>query len=181
MSRVGNRPIKIIEGVNIEKNSDSVILKSAKGEIKVNIPDVINLKEVDGSLVVSRSSNDRFARSQHGLTARLLKNGIEGLSTGIKKVLEFKGTGYRAKIEENKIVLNMGYSHEVVIAIPAGVEASVVKNTIIVTGYDAAVVGNFAAEIREVRPPEVYKGKGIKYSTEVIKRKDGKVASGGKG
>lgn len=181
MSRVGNRPIKINEGVSIEKSDGSVILKSSRGEIIVNIPDTISVKESDGSLVIIRSGDDKFSRSQHGLTARLLRNGMQGLSEGIKKVLEFKGTGYRAKAENGKLILNMGYSHDIAIDIPEGVEAGVTKNIITVTGYDAAVVGNFAAQVREVRPPEVYKGKGIKYNTETIKRKDGKVASSGKG
>lgn len=181
MSRVGNRPIKINDGVTLEIKPGLAVLKSSKGEVSVNLPTEIEIKSDDQFINVTRANDSKFARSQHGLVARLIRNGMQGLSEGIKKVLEFKGTGYRAKVENGKLILSMGYSHDIELEIPAGVEASVVKNTIVVTGFEASVVGNFAAKVREVRPPEVYKGKGIKYSEEVIRRKDGKVASGGKG
>lgn len=177
MSRVGNRPIKIKEGVSIEVLKGKVILKSAKGTLEVAVPEAVSVAETEGSVLVKRQSNDRFSRSQHGLVARLIRNGMGGLSEGIKKTLDFKGTGYRARIENGKIILNMGYSHEVELEIPEGIDTNVVKNSIIVSGYDSALVGNFAAKIREVRPPEVYKGKGIKYSDESIRRKAGKVAA----
>lgn len=181
MSRVGNRPLAIKEGVTLEIKAGEVVIKSNKGEIAINVPSDIEVKKNDNIILVSRTNNSKFARSQHGLVARLIRNGIEGLSAGIKKTLEFKGTGYRARVENGRLILNMGYSHEIELSIPQGVEVSVVKNSIIIVGYEASIVGNFAAKVREVRPPEVYKGKGIKYSEETIRRKDGKVASGGKG
>lgn len=181
MSRVGNRPLTIKDGVTLEIKPGEVVAKSAKGEIIVNVPADIEVKNDYNTVVITRKNNSKFARSQHGLIARLIKNAVAGLSDGIKKTLEFKGTGYRARVENGKLILNMGYSHEIELEIPQGVETSVAKNSIVVTGYEASLVGNFAAKIREVRPPEVYKGKGIKYSNETIRRKDGKVASGGKG
>jgi len=181
MSRVGNRPIKLAENVSFDIKSGSVDVSSNKGKITVNVPETIVVKMENGVINVTRKDDSKFSRSQHGLVARLVRNAILGLSEGIKKTLDFKGTGYRAKVESGKIILSMGYSHEIEIEIPEGVEVTVVKNTITITGHDAAILGNFAAKVREVRKPEVYKGKGIKYSTETIRRKDGKVASGGKG
>ena len=181
MSRVGNRPIKINDGVDVEIKADTVILSSQKGELTIATPETITVEKDDGAILVRRKRDDKFSRSQHGLIARLIQNGIEGLSNGIKRTLEFKGTGYRAKTEGGKVIMSMGYSHETILDIPSDVDVVVAKNIINISGYDAAVVGNFAAKIREVRPPEVYKGKGIKYIDEEIKKKDGKVASGGKG
>lgn len=181
MSRVGNRPIKIDSTVSCEILDGVVVISSDKGIINVAVPKIINVDKKDNEIRVERMDDSKYARSQHGLVARLIQNGIAGLSRGVKSVLEFKGTGYRARIEADKLILGMGYSHDVEIAIPKELEVNVVKNLIIVNGYDAAVVGNLAAEIRAVRPPEVYKGKGIKYQSEFIKRKDGKIAAAGKG
>lgn len=181
MSRVGNRPIKIESDVTCEIQDNMAVLTSSRGKIEVNIPKQIKVSQKDGEIKVERQDNSKYARSQHGLVARLIENGIDGLSHGVKKVLEFKGTGYRARLEEDKLILGMGYSHDVEIGILPELEVSIVKNSITVSGYDAAMVGNLAAEIRAVRPPEVYKGKGIKYQSEYIKRKDGKIAAAGKG
>lgn len=181
MSRVGNRPIKINEGVTAEADSGKVILKSSKGEQIINLPSSLKAKVDADNIYISRDNEQKLTKSLHGLNARLIANAIEGLSNGIKKVLEFKGTGYRARIEGQKIILGMGYSHEVPLTIPSGLEVNVVKNSITIQGADSQIVGNFAAKIREVRPPEVYKGKGIRYNYEVIKRKDGKASQGGKG
>ena len=179
MSRVGNRPIKIDETVNIVQDNGAINLSSTTGKLRVTVPDEIKVEIKDGNLYVNRTNDSKFARSQHGLIARLLDNAIKGLTGGCKKVLEFKGTGYRARVEDKKLILNMGFSHEMSFIIPEELQVSVVKNSIIIGGVDAAQVGNFAASVREVRPPEVYKGKGIKYHGELIKRKDGKVASKG--
>ncbi len=181
MSRVGNRPIKINDGVATELNGSNLVMKSSKGEAVINLPDSLKVEINDGKILVKRSDEQKLTKSLHGLNARLIANANEGLSNGIKRILDFKGTGYRAKVENGKVILGMGYSHEVILEIPANVEVVVTKNSIAITGIDAQIVGNFAAKIREVRPPEVYKGKGIKYNYEVIKRKDGKASQGGKG
>ena len=181
MSRVGNRPIKVNEGVSVEINSNRVVLKSSKGEQTIELPFSLKAKIESDTICVSRKNEQKITKSLHGLNARLIANAITGLSDGIKKVLEFKGTGYRARIEGQNIILSMGYSHEIALTIPNGVEVNIVKNSIMIQGIDSQVVGNFAAKIREVRPPEVYKGKGIKYNFEIIKRKDGKASQGSKG
>ncbi len=181
MSRIGNRPIKLNEGVSAEVKDGFIILKSTKGQISVDLPQDIEAHISDEAVALTRKNNMKLVKSLHGLKAKLIANASEGLSGGIKKILEFKGTGYRAKVESNNLVLNMGYSHEINLPIPEGLEVSVGKNTINISGIDAQLVGNFSARIREVRLPEVYKGKGIKYNYEIIKRKDGKAAQGGKG
>lgn len=180
MSRVGNRPIKINDGVSITQSGKDLKISSSKGELSFVLPQEITLEESDNSILVKRSKETKDVKSLHGLYARLIANAITGLSHGIVKNLDFKGTGYRAKVESNKLILNMGYSHEISLDIPEFVSVTVNKNAISVSGFSSDVVGNFAAKVREVRKPEVYKGKGIKYSTETIKRKDGKAASGGK-
>lgn len=180
MSRVGNRPIKINQGVEISVNANHLAFKSAKGELSLDLPVDISAKISDDTILIQRANESKMTRSLHGLYARLTSNAIEGLSNGIKRNMEFKGTGYRVKAEGKKLFMNMGYSHEIVLDIPDGVEVAAGKNTITITGIDAPVVGNFAAKVREVRKPEVYKGKGIKYDHEIIKRKDGKAAQGGK-
>ena len=181
MSRIGNRPIYLNDGVSATIEDNTVVLKSTKGEARINLSDGLRASISDNAILLTRDSDAKQIKSLHGLESRLISNANTGLSVGIKKLLEFKGTGYRAKTEGHNIILNMGYSHEIILNIPDNVEVAVGKNTISITGVDAQVVGNFAAKIREVRPPEVYKGKGIKYNYEVIKRKDGKASQGGKG
>ncbi|OQB06097.1 MAG: 50S ribosomal protein L6 [bacterium ADurb.Bin212] len=180
MSRVGNRPIIINDGVSIAQSGKDLKISSNKGEMSFILPADISIEQSADRLLVKRVTDTKEARSLHGLYARLIANAITGLSHGIIKNLDFKGTGYRAKVESNKLILNMGYSHEISLDIPESIAVNVNKNTISVSGYSSDIVGNFAAKVREVRKPEVYKGKGIKYSTETIKRKDGKAASGGK-
>lgn len=176
MSRLGKRPIKINDGVTVNIENGRVLLSGSKGERTIDFPEVIKVTKDGDNLIVDRTGNKNYEKSQHGLIARLLIGAIEDLSNGAKKELEFKGTGYRVKAENGKVFLNMGYSHEIVLEIPEGVTVDVVKNSIIVEGSNRVIVGEFAAKIREVRPPEVYKGKGIKYKEETIRRKAGKTA-----
>lgn len=176
MSRLGNRPIKITDKVEISYEGNNFVAKSDKGERFLSLPDTIKLVIKDGFIKVDRGGNSKYDKSQHGLITRLIIGMIEDLTDGAKKILEFKGTGYRVRVEGTNVILNMGYSHEIVLPCPDGITVNVVKNTISVEGNSRVTVGEFAAKIRNVRPPEVYKGKGIKYRDEVIRRKAGKTA-----
>jgi len=181
MSRIGKRPIKIEEGVEVVASGSTINLKSTRGELTLVLTDGLDIKITDGVAQIARADDSKVLRAQHGLHARLLANMITDLKDGFVKILDFKGTGYRVRVENNTVILNMGYSHEIVLKIPEGISVNVVKNTINVEGIKRDAVGQFAAMIRDVRGPEPYKGKGIKYRDEVIKRKAGKAAqSGGK-
>lgn len=177
MSRIGKRPIIIPEGVQIEITPTRVKASCAANVSELKIPAQISVKNTNGSLVVERKDESKAARSLHGLTSRLLKNILTGVKDGFIKELEFNGTGYRVAVNGDEVVLNMGYSHEVKLSIPEGITVTIKKNVIALTGTDKQKVGQFAARIREVRGPEVYKGKGIKYKNEKILRKAGKKAA----
>ena len=176
MSRAGNKPIKINEGIKVTIEDGLVSVSSEKGKQRVKIlKEIVVEKKTDGILVTRTSDTPEF-RAKHGLVARLIKNAISDLTEGVSKDLEFVGTGYKARTEGDKLVLSMGYSHDVVLQIPNGITVEIKKNTIHINGFDRTLVGEFAANVRGVRPPEVYKGKGIRYSTELVKRKAGKAA-----
>jgi len=177
MSRIGIRPIKIEEGVVIDITPRRVVAKKDQNQMELSVPDGIKVSQDGDSLFVVRENDSKDLRSKHGLIARLLKNIITGVNGGFTRELEFKGTGYRASVNGNELILNMGYSHEINVNIPDGISAVVKKNSIILTGQDKEKLGGLASLIRDVRPPEVYKGKGIKYKEELIKRKAGKKAS----
>ena len=177
MSRIGIRPIKIEEGVSIEITPRRVIAKKDQNQLELGVPEGINVKQDGDNIFVTRENDSKDLKSKHGLIARLLKNIITGVNDGFNRELEFKGTGYRASVDGNAIVLNMGYSHEIKISIPDGITVVVKKNSIIISGINKEEIGKLAAVIRDVRPPEVYKGKGIKYKEELIRRKAGKKAS----
>ena len=177
MSKIGKKPIIILENVQVEivKNHLSVVCGENRQEL--DFPKAIGLEIKDGGIYVTMLEDSKFAREQHGLMARLIGNMVTGVKTGFIKELTFLGTGYRASVADGEIVLIMGYSHDVKLPIPEGLEVKVVKNTITVSGVSKERVGQFAAIIREVRKPEVYKGKGIKYKDEHIRRKAGKTAA----
>lgn len=177
MSRIGIRPITIKEGVEVEITPSKFMAKAGQNQMEIKIPDSIHVVKEDNQIRVTRKNDSKEARSQHGLIARIVQNLITGVKEGFKRELEFKGTGYRASVNGNELILNMGYSHEIKIEIPAEITVAVQKNTITISGIDKQKVGALAARIRDVRPPEVYKGKGIKYKEEIIKRKAGKKAS----
>lgn len=177
MSRIGKRPIKIKEGVTIEITPSKVVAKKDQNSLELKIPEGIVVKQDGNDLLVTRKDESKDLRSKHGLIARLLKNIITGVHEGFVRELEFKGTGYRASVNGNEIVLNMGYSHEITLPIGEGITVQVKKNSIILAGMDKERLGALAASIREVRLPEVYKGKGIKYKEELIRRKAGKKAA----
>lgn len=176
MSRLGKRPILFDESITVKIESGKVIISSSRGERIIEYPAVLKIVNSGQNLIVDRSGNTKYEKSQHGLVARLLRGTIEDLTSGVQKELEFKGTGYRARVENDCLVLNVGYSHEISLEIPDGLTVNVVKNSITIEGANRVIVGEFAATVREVRPPEVYKGKGIKYKGEVIRRKAGKSA-----
>ena len=176
MSRVGNRPIKIDQGVSVTVADGVVDVKSDRGQLNFSLPSGITAQISDGQIKIGKTNDNKNTRALHGLSARLIGNMIHDLRDNYKKVLEFKGTGYRVKAENGKLFLNMGYSHEIVIDIAPGINLTVVKNKIIIEGVDRMAIGQLAAVIRGVRPPEPYKGKGIKYETEIVKKKDGKAA-----
>jgi large subunit ribosomal protein L6 len=182
VSRIGKLPITVPSGVKIAVDGDSVRLEGPKGKLSAAIPSGIAVK-VDGTVVhVERGEEARRLRALHGLTRKLIANMAEGVSKGFNRILDINGVGYRAEVRGQEIHMTLGYSHPVVFRLPPGVTASVERQVIItLTGADRQLVGETAAKIRSLRAPEPYKGKGIKYREEVIKRKAGKaVGSAGK-
>jgi len=177
MSRIGKLPVKLPEGVTCEIHGRTVSVTGPKGELKQTFLPQVSVSEVDGNLIVERKSdNDKAA---HGLTRALLFNMVEGVSSGFAKELEMTGIGYRAILEGEDLVLAIGYSHPVNIKAPNGIKFGVANGKIQVSGIDKAAVGQIAANIRAVRKPEPYKGKGIHYIGEHIRRKAGKTAKAG--
>ncbi len=174
MSRVGIKPVKILNGVSIELGPVEAIVKGPQGELKVALPHGVKVVEKDGELVVSRISDLKHYRALHGTVRALLQNAITGVKDGFIKKLELIGIGYRAAIEGDELVLQLGFTHPVRMDIPEGLTVKVEKNVISVAGRDKHRLGQFAAEVRAVRPPEPYKGKGVRYQGELIRMKQGK-------
>jgi large subunit ribosomal protein L6 len=176
MSRIGKKPVVIPAGVTVEQNEQTLKVKGPKGELMLEIHPKVSIEKKDTEVLVSVKSEDNKAqRALWGLFRALINNMVVGVTTGFTKVLEINGVGYKAVLTGNKLVLNLGYSHPIEMAVPAGLEVKVEKNTITITGTDRQAVGQFAAVVRSQREPEPYKGKGIKYSDEVVRRKAGKV------
>ena len=175
MSRIGNKPITVPENVEVKIDGHHIEVKGPKGTLSRDIHKNINIVQ-DGNIIkVERINDEKENRSLHGLTRTLINNMIEGVVNEYKRELEINGVGYRAQKKGNKLVMNLGYSHSVEMDPPAGITFDVpAPNQIIVRGIDKEVVGQTAAVIRSKRPPEVYKGKGVRYETEVIRRKVGK-------
>ena len=176
MSRIGKQPITIPEGVTITDNKPTLTIKGSKGELKRDYPAEVSFRQKDGQLMVERVDDGRRARSCHGLFRSLVANAIAGVVEGFSKQLEIKGIGYRVKTEGSTLVLNVGFSHPVNFQIPEDIDITVAKNKITVAGIDKQRVGQIAAEIRSIKKPEPYKGKGIRYVDEVVRRKAGKGA-----
>ena len=175
MSRIGNKPITIPEGVEVTLNDKNLTVKGPKGTLNKEIHKNINVTIEGNVITVSRPDDEPANRSLHGLTRTLINNMIIGVKEEFKRELEINGVGYRAQKQGNKLVMNLGYSHPVEMDAPEGITFDVPNpNQIIVRGIDKEVVGQTAAVIRTKRPPEVYRGKGIKYAEEVIRRKEGK-------
>ena len=175
MSRIGNKPITVPAGIDVAIDGQKITVKGPKGTLERTVNDNISIKLENGVIVVTRPNDEKENRSLHGLTRTLINNMIEGVSNEFSKQLEINGVGYRAAKQGNKIVLTLGYSHPVEMVEPQGITYEVPNpNSIIVRGIDKELVGQMAAEIRGKRPPEVYRGKGIKYVDEHIRRKEGK-------
>jgi large subunit ribosomal protein L6 len=181
MSRIGKRPITIPAKVQVTIDGTKVVVKGPKGELSRNLPANVIVSQEGEILQVTRKDDSRVSRQMHGLSRTLVANMVEGVSQGFQRRLEIQGVGYRAQVQGRNLLLNMGFSHQVQIAPPEGVQFAVENNTnVIVSGYDKEIVGNTAAKIRSVRPPEPYKGKGIRYAGEVVRRKAGKTGKSGK-
>jgi large subunit ribosomal protein L6 len=176
VSRIGRMPVIVPKGVEVEIKGSSVRVKGPKGEMKQTFPADMQISLEDGEILVQRPSDQRVHRSLHGMTRALISNMVVGVSTGFEKILEVNGVGYRAELKGKTLVLYVGFSHPVEMEPPPGIFFDVDTRTrqIKVMGYDKQEVGQVAANIREVRPPEPYKGKGIKYLDEKIRRKAGK-------
>ena len=178
MSRIGRAPIAIPAGVEVVVDGSTVTVKGAKGTLSRTMNSNITITKDGDTIVVTRPNDQKENRSLHGLTRTLIANMIEGVSNGFKKELEINGIGYRAEVKGNTLVMKIGFSHDVIMDAPEGVTVEVNGNKVTVSGADKQKVGQFAAEIREKRPPEPYKGKGIKYVDEYIRRKEGKAGKG---
>ena len=175
MSRIGKQPIDIPEGVEVKIDGQKVTLKGKKGQLFLDVHPLVKVVQKDNQLLVSIAEQDKFSRSLWGTNRALLANLVKGVTEGFTKKLEFKGVGYKVSLAGNKMTLEVGFSHPVEYILPEGVEGKVEKSIITISGIDKAIVGQAAAEIRAIRKPEPYKGKGIKYVDEVIRRKAGKV------
>jgi large subunit ribosomal protein L6 len=175
MSRIGKRPIPLPKNVTVTINNQHVAVKGPKGELSRILPSEVEVVQEEGTVLVNRRSDSRVARQRHGLSRTLVSNMVEGVSQGFQRRLEIQGVGYRAQVQGRNLVLSVGYSHPVQIEPPDGIQLAVENNTnVIVSGINKEIVGNIAARIRAVRPPEPYKGKGIRYAGESVRRKAGK-------
>ena len=181
MSRIGKKPIAVPAGVEVKIDGSHIAVKGPKGQLAYDCNPEITVKMEDGHILVERPSDDKVHRSLHGLTRTLIHNMVVGVSEGFKKELEINGVGYRAAKQGKDLVMNLGYSHQVIMSDTADITIEVpAPNKIVINGPDKQKVGQFAAEVRSKRPPEPYKGKGIKYAGEVIIRKEGKAGKGKK-
>jgi large subunit ribosomal protein L6 len=177
MSRIGRKPIEVPEGVTVDVSPGSVLVKGPKGELTQVVSRDMTIDQADGVVTVSRPTDRGPHRALHGLTRSLVANMVEGVTNGYEKRLEIQGVGYRARLQGTALELSVGYSHTVSMPAPDGIEFEVPQPTqVIIRGIDKQLVGEMAARIRRVRPPEPYKGKGIRYEGEQVRRKVGKRA-----
>lgn len=175
MSRIGKKPITVPAGVDVKIDGSTVTVKGPKGTLTNTFNHEIMIKQEGAEIIVERPSEDKMHKSLHGLTRTLIHNMVEGVTNGYSKSLDIEGVGYRAAKQGKNLVMNLGYSHQVIVPEIEGITIDVpAPNKIVINGIDKQKVGQFAAEVREKRPPEPYKGKGIKYADEVIRRKEGK-------
>lgn len=178
MSRIGKLPVPIPKGVEIKIGNDAIEVKGPKGTLTTPASPLLNYEIKDGHVNLTRKEETNQSRAQHGLRRTLLANCVEGVTKGFSKALEVIGVGYRVAVKGNIVELSVGYSHPVLVDLPKGIDAAVAGQVLTLSGIDKELVGETAAKIRRIRKPEPYKGKGIKYVTETIRRKVGK--SGGK-
>lgn len=178
MSRIGKKPVVILKDVKVTKTGNRLDVKGPMGELSLDVNPVISSEVKEEGVLFSRKSDSKRDKALHGLYAVLFKNIVSGVTTGFRKKLELIGIGYRAELKSNKLFLSLGYSHPVIFSPPEGIKIEVPSDTVVlITGIDKQLVGQVAAKIRSFRPPEPYKGKGIKYENEFIRRKAGKAAA----
>lgn len=178
MSRIGKKPINIPNQVKVNIDKDIISVEGPKGKLQFRIPNYISLEVKDNQILVKRNKDDKIARSLHGLTRAIIFNMVKGVTEGYSKELEIVGLGFRAQVDKNKLVLNLGFSHPVEFDIPKNIQIQTPTQTkIVVTGIDKQLVGDTAARIRAIYPPEPYKGKGIRYVGEIVRKKVGKAAA----
>jgi large subunit ribosomal protein L6 len=178
MSRIGKNPINIPEGITFEIDKKVVRIKNQKDVLEVNLFPDIKISQVDNNILVERSSEDRQVRAMHGTIRQLIASAVTGLSDGFSKELELIGVGYQANMLDSRLVLQLGYSHDIIFEPPEGITITAKKNLITVTGFDKQLVGAVSAKVRSFRKPEPYKGKGIRYMGEHVRRKQGKTVGG---
>jgi large subunit ribosomal protein L6 len=180
MSRIGKKPIPLPTGVSVDKVEGTVRVKGPKGTLSEPIPEMISLEVRDGAVVLERPDDAKQTRAYHGLARALVANMVRGVVEPFARELEIQGVGYRAEVSGGKLNLLLGFSHPVVIPVPEGLSVSVDRNVVVkIEGIDRQRVGQFAADLRRLRPPEPYKGKGIRYVGETVRRKAGKAAGTG--
>ena len=179
MSRIGRAPVVVPAGVKVTQEGASLHIEGPKGKLAITLPEGIQAAVTEKEIQVKRAGEDQSARATHGLYRALIANMVQGVVAGFSKELEVVGVGYRAQVQGKQLVLNVGFSHQVPVAIPEGLTVETPKPTIIIIkGSDKHLVGQFAATLRRIAPPEPYKGKGIRYAGEVVRRKAGKAATG---
>ena len=178
MSRIGKNPINIPEGITLEIDKKVVRIKNQKDVLEVNLFQDIKISQMDNNILVERSSEDRKVRAMHGTVRQLIASAVTGLSDGFTKELELIGVGYQANMLDSRLVLQLGYSHDIIFEPPEGITITAKKNLITVTGFDKQLVGAVSAKVRSFRKPEPYKGKGIRYKGEHVRRKQGKTVGG---
>ena len=178
MSRIGKNPINIPEGITFEIDKKVVRIKNQKDVLEVDLFPDIKISQVDNNILVERSSEDRQVRAMHGTIRQLIASAVTGLSDGFTKELELIGVGYQANMQDSRLILQLGYSHDIIFEPPEGITITAKKNLITVTGFDKQLVGAVSAKIRSFRKPEPYKGKGIRYVGEHVRRKQGKTVGG---
>jgi len=179
MSNIGKQPVNIPDGVNVNIKDNNISIKGKLGELNTNFNSIINIEVIDNVVYIKRSNDSRTSRELHGLYRALINNMVKGVSDGFSKELHMNGVGYTAELKNTFLMINAGYSHAVYLEIPIGINIEVPNaTTILIKGIDKQNVGDVAAKIRQIRKPEPYKGKGIKYSDERIRRKAGKTVGG---
>lgn len=177
MSRIGKMPVKLPKGVTVQLANGMLNVSGPKGQLSRKAPPAVTMKIEANAVEVQREGEGRQARAMHGLARALLQNMVKGVSSGFERVLEINGVGYRAEVKPNVLALSLGYSHPIEVMLPKGISAKVDKNSITLAGVDKEQLGQLAAVVREQRPPEPYKGKGIKRQDESIRRKVGKAGA----
>lgn len=179
MSRIGNQPVSVLSGVTVTQKAGLVAVIGPKGELALRVPNGITVAQNGTNLVVGRKGDNRFARGTHGAFRAIVANAVVGVTSGWTKTLEMHGVGFRASVAGSDLVLTVGFSHPVTVKSPAGITFAVSEGKIIVSGIDRHMVGQMAANIRQIKPPEPYKGKGIRYVGERIRKKAGKAKAVG--